>query len=465
MNSQHESKDGTPSVPGRKQAIAIAVVLALSVAVGIGILSTGGRAGAGGEAGHGHEDAGGHNDNDHHADAKPGADNGHKDDKGHADGERHASAKSPANKSTGKDTDHAGGKPSSPAAAHDDGQAPDAITLTAEQQKAAGIVVDTAKPATLNATYQLPGEVKFNEDTTAHVVPRVVGVVESVPAALGQVVRRGQVLAVLSSPAVSDQRADLQAAQKRFELARTTYEREKSLFEARISPQQDVQVAEQAMREAEIAVTNARQKLLAVGATPDSSALNRFELRAPFDGTIVEKHIALGEQVREDANVFTVADLRTVWAQISVPAKDLPLVRVGDRVTVRATAFDQSAVGKVAYVGSLIGESTRTAQARVTLENPKTTWRPGLFVNVEMKGEAVEVPVTVAAEAVQTLEERPVVFVQTARGFQAQPVKVGRTDGQRTEIVQGLKAGTPYIAVGSFIAKAELGKSSASHAH
>lgn len=436
MNSQHDSKDGTPSVPGRKQALAIAVVLALSVAAGIGILSTGGRAGAGGETGHGHEDTGGHNDNDHHADAKPGVDKGHTDDKGCADGEHHAEA-----------------------------QAPDAITLTAEQQKAAGIVVDTAKPATLTATYQLPGEVKFNEDTTAHVVPRVVGVVESVPAALGQVVRRGQVLAVLSSPAVSDQRADLQAAQKRFQLARTTYEREKSLFEARISPQQDVQVAEQAMREAEIAVTNARQKLLAVGATPDSSALNRFELRAPFDGTIVEKHIALGEQVREDANVFTVADLRTVWAQISVPAKDLPLVRVGDRVTVRATAFDQSAVGKVAYVGSLIGESTRTAQARVTLENPRTTWRPGLFVNVEMKGEAVEVPVTVAADAVQTLEERPVVFIQTPRGFQAQPVKVGRTDGQRTEIVQGLKAGTPYIAVGSFIAKAELGKSSASHAH
>ncbi|ALV09176.1 efflux RND transporter periplasmic adaptor subunit [Roseateles depolymerans] len=436
MNSPYESKDGTQPVARRKQAIAIAVVLALGVAAGIGILSTGGRAGAGGEAAHGHEDGEDHNEGDAHAHAKSGADKG-----------------------------HGGEKPASTEKPHDDAGAPDVITLTPEQQKAAGIVVDTAKAATLTATYQLPGEVKFNEDTTAHVVPRVVGVVESVPAALGQVVRRGQVLAVLSSPAVSDLRADLQAAQKRLQLARTTYEREKSLFEARISPQQDVQGAEQALREAEIAVTNARQKLMAVGATPDSSALNRFELRAPFDGTIVEKHIALGEQVREDTNVFTVADLRTVWAQISVPAKDLPLVRVGDRVTVRATAFDQSAVGKVAYVGSLIGESTRTAQARVTLENPKATWRPGLFVNVEMKGDAVEVPVTVAADAVQTVEERPVVFVQTPRGFQAQPVKIGRSDGQRTEIVQGLTAGTPYIATGSFMAKAELGKSTASHAH
>ncbi len=449
MNSQHESKNGAPAVAGRKQAIAIAVVLALGLMAGIGILSLGGRSDAGGESAHGHDEPAGHDDGEHHADA---------DSSAKANGSAHA--KSGAHAKNGSDTKSGADK------GHDDAQAPEGlITLTPDQQKAAGIVVDAAKPATLTSTYQLPGEVTFNEDTTAHVVPRVVGVVESVPAALGQFVRRGQVLAVLSSPAMSDQRADLQAAQKRLQLARTTYEREKSLFEARISPQQDVQVAEQAMREAEIAVTNARQKLLAVGAAPDSSALNRFELRAPFDGTIVAKHIALGEQVREDANVFTVADLRTVWAQISVPAKDLPLVRVGDRVTVRATAFEQSAVGKVAYVGSLIGESTRTAQARVTLENPKTLWRPGLFVNVEMKGDAVEVPVTVAADAVQTLEDRPVVFVQTAGGFQAQPVAVGRTDGQRTEIVQGLKAGTRYIAAGSFIAKAELGKSTASHAH
>lgn len=443
MNSQHESKNGAPAVAGRKQAIAIAVVLALGLMAGIGILSLGGRSDAGGESAHGHDEPAGHDDGEHHAEA-----------------DSSAHAKSGAHGKSGSDTKSGADK------GHDDAQAPEGlITLTPDQQKTAGIVVEAAKPATLSTTYQLPGEVTFNEDTTAHVVPRVVGVVESVPAALGQFVRRGQVLAVLSSPAMSDQRADLQAAQKRLQLARTTYEREKSLFEARISPQQDVQVAEQAMREAEIAVTNARQKLLAVGAAPDSSALNRFELRAPFDGTIVAKHIALGEQVREDANVFTVADLRTVWAQISVPAKDLPLVRVGDRVTVRATAFEQSAVGKVAYVGSLIGESTRTAQARVTLENPKTVWRPGLFVNVEMKGDAVEVPVTVAADAVQTLEDRPVVFVQTAGGFQAQPVAVGRTDGQRTEIVQGLKAGTRYIAAGSFIAKAELGKSTASHAH
>lgn len=453
MNFNNEHPDRPRGSAGRKQAIAIAVVLALGAAAAVGILTLGRN--AGGESSHAHEEADGHEDGHGHGhgEAKAGHDKTEKNDKadkktGHAqDGHEKAEAGK-----AGADQGH-------------DEAGEGVIVLSAEQQQAAGIVVELAKAATLASSYQLPGEVKFNEDTTAHVVPRVAGVVEAVPVSLGQAVRKGQVLAVVSSTVVSDQRADLQSAQKRLQLAKTTYEREQRLYEEKISPQQDVQIAEQAMREAEIAVANARQKLQAVGATLESRALNRFELRAPFDGTIVEKHIALGEQVREDANVFTVADLRTVWAQISVPAKDLPLVRVGDRVTVRATAFDQSAVGQVAYVGSLIGEATRTAQARVTLQNPAATWRPGLFVNVEMKSASFDAPVTVTAEAVQTMADRSVVFVRTEAGFIARPVQVGRSDGQRIEIVGGLRAGEPYIAVGSFLAKAEAGKSTASHAH
>lgn len=340
-----------------------------------------------------------------------------------------------------------------------------AVTMTADQIKAAGISVESSGTATIRSSLQLPGEIAFNEDRTAHVVPRVGGVVESVVVSLGQQVVKGQVLAVISSSSVSDQRAELQAAQKRLQLARTTYEREKQLFEQRISPQQDVQQAEQAMREAEIAVANARQKLQAIGATADSSALNRFELRAPFNGIIVEKHIALGEQVREDTNVFTVSDLKSVWAQINVPARDLPQVRVGENVVIKASAFEQKAVGKVAYVGALIGEQTRTAQARVVVDNPNTIWRPGLFVNVEVSAGEAYVPVSVTADAVQTMEGKSIVFVRTPTGFAPVPVELGRSDGKRTEVLSGLKAGAQYATSGSFVIKSEAGKASASHEH
>jgi len=137
-------------------------------------------------------------------------------------------------------------------------------------------------------------------------------------------------------------------------------------------------------------------------------------------------------------------------------------------VLVKASAFDARASGKITYVGSLLGEQTRTAKARVALANPDRAWRPGLFVSVDVpSGLASDAAaaVTVAADAIQTVDDKPVVFVKAAGGFRAQPVVPGRSDGKLTEILKGLSAGAQYAAAGSFVLKAELGKDSAEHAH
>lgn len=339
------------------------------------------------------------------------------------------------------------------------------IAMTDAQIAAASITLDTSAPATIGSTLQFPGEIKFNEDRTAHIVPRAGGVVESVSANLGQQVSKGQVLAVLSSAAVSEMRAELQSAQRRRELAQTTYEREKSLWEQKISPEQDVLQARQALREAEIAVANTTQKLRTLGTSTSSGSLGRLELRAPFDGMVVEKHIALGEAVKEDANVFTLTDLSSVWAELSVAARDLQQVRVGEQVVVRAGASDATANGVIAYVGSFIGEQTRTAPARVVLPNPQGAWRPGLFVTVEILTGEKASPVTVASSALQTVDDTPVVFLKVPGGFAPQPVQTGRSDGKRIEILKGLQPGAAYAAAGSFVIKSEQGKSSATHTH
>lgn len=341
------------------------------------------------------------------------------------------------------------------------------VAFTDEQLRNAGVVIERSGPGDIASRAQLPGEIRFNEDRTAHVVPRVAGVVDSVHADLGQQVKKGQLLAVISSPALSEQRSELMAAQKRLALARTTAERERRLFEDRISAQQDFLQAEQVQREAEIAVANASQKLKALGAAPagPASDLARYALRAPFDGLVVEKHIALGESVKEDANVFTVSDLATVWAQINVTASQLPLVRVGEPALVKATGFQREASGQVSYVGALLGEQTRAATARVTLPNPEMAWRPGLFVTVELTHGQARPAVTVAADAIQTVENRPTVYARVAGGFAPRAVKTGRSDGQRTEILEGLEAGTEYAGQGSFAVKAQQGKGSSGHEH
>lgn len=337
------------------------------------------------------------------------------------------------------------------------------VRLTPQQIRHAGIQTASAGGATIEAALQLPGEVRFNDDRTAHIVPRLPGIADAVRAELGQAVRKGEVLAVISSPALAELRSTSDAARTRLDLARATWKREQTLWEDRISAQQDYQQALQAYEEARIAANNAQSKLAALGVASGDGPLNRYELRAPFDGVIVEKHISLGEAVKEDANVFVLSDLAHLWVDVAVTPKDLGSVRVGQAATVSAAATELSATGTVTYVGALVGEQTRSATARIALANPALAWRPGLFVNVALVQSARRAAVAVVSDALQTVAEEPVVFVKVPEGFKAQPVVVGAADKSHTEIVHGLAAGTPYAAAGSFVLKAEQGKGSAAH--
>jgi len=411
----------------KKQSIAIAAILAAGLALALLIVFAG-RSGAGG-----HED--GHGDS-------------------HDDGHGHAAAAAPAKAVSPKTEQH-----------------DDVIAFSDAQLRASGIALGTAGAAAIGGATTLSGELRFNGDRTAHIVPRLAGVVDSVQVDLGQQVKKGQVMAVIASTELSELRSALLSAQKRLAFARTLLEREKKLWEDQISPEQDYLQARQTANEAEIAANNARQKLSALGAgalpsgTGTGVALNRYEIRAPFDGMVLEKHISAGEAVKEDANIFIVSDLSTVWAEVAVPPAQLPAVRVGQRATVKATAFEASTEGTVLYVGALVGEQTRAATARLSLRNPDLAWRPGLFVTVDVAAPASPAPLAVQRDAVQTVDGKSVVYVRVPGGFAARAVALGRSDAHYAEVLDGLAAGAQYAAKGSFIVKAQQGKDGNEHAH
>lgn len=370
---------------------------------------------------------------------------------------------------TGDEHDHAGKEARHGEDGHE--QEEGRMRMSDETARSVGIAVETAGPRRIDATLQLQGEIQFDQDRVAHVVPRLAGVVVRSAKGLGDRVRKGDLLAVIESQALADLRSEHLAATKRLELARTTFEREKRLWEDRISAEQDYLAARQALAEAEIAHRTVEQKLFALGLghaaimRGSTEGLTRFEIRAPLDGVVIEKHLALGEAVKEDASIFTVADLSVVWAEMTVHPQDLAGVKPGQSVTVRATALDAAAAGKVAYVGALVGEQTRSAKARVTLPNPQGNWRPGLFVTVDVVREEKEVPVAVSVAAVQSMRDAKVVFGRDGEFFELRPVELGVSDGKWVEIVKGLAAGAQYAATGSFILKADLGKAGAGHEH
>ncbi len=259
-------------------------------------------------------------------------------------------------------------------------QVEDGIELPSGAVEEAGIEVKAAGSAVLKTVLALPGEIQLNPRQVAHVVPRVEGVVVEVRKELGDTVKQGDVLAVLESRELAELKSDYLVALGRLNLTRATFAREERLWKEKISAEQDYLVAMKERAEAKILVEAAAQKLHALGitnaelpaiASGTATAFNRYALQAPFEGEVVEKHLARGESAEADARVFTIADLSTVWAEITVYAKDLASVRAGQAVEVRAADTAHTAGGKLFYVGRLVGEQTRAAKAYVEIPNPE----------------------------------------------------------------------------------------------
>jgi cobalt-zinc-cadmium efflux system membrane fusion protein len=196
-------------------------------------------------------------------------------------------------------------------------------------------------------------------------------------------------------------------------------------------------------------------------------SLSPYEVKTLIAGTVIAKHITLGEAISREHAAFVVADLSSVWADITVYQRDISTVAVGQDVQISGGHAHPAVTGAISYVAPVIDEETRTALARVILPNPGGTWRPGTFITARILLESFVVPVAIPRTALQHFEDQDVVFVQTPEGFMPRPVTVGRSDENTLEIVSGLAAGENYVSQGGFTLKAELGKGSfgGGHAH
>jgi len=344
------------------------------------------------------------------------------------------------------------------------GAGAETIVLTEAQIKANGIGVEAAQPATIRETLHLPAQVLANAERTVAIAPPARGIVQSVLVAPGSAVRKDQQVLTLQSPDVAQWRADAGAAAHRLQLARTVYERERRLWDEQISARQDLDAARSALNEAQVQADAARQRLTALG-IGGGAASSAVAIRAPLAGVVIDRPAVAGMAVDGTQALLTIADLTHVWVEAAVPSGSLAQVQTGMPATVTAAALAEPLRGTVSFVGPVLGETTRMATARITLPNPDMRLRPGMLATVDLMGQQADAAVSVAADAVQTIHERSVVFVRTPAGFEPRTVVTGRSDGRRTEIVKGLAAGTRYAAAGSYLLKADLGKSEAEHDH
>ena len=354
------------------------------------------------------------------------------------------------------------------------------VTMTAEQIENQDIKVAKAEGGLLSRHILVPGTITPDTDRIARVPVRVVGTVSEMRKRLGDDVRKGDVVAVLDSREVADAKSEYLTAMVQSDLQKVNFERQQRLLASAAASQAAFDNAKAVFQENQLRVDLARQKLSALGlnaaevaaaqkrdeATPNASTLRQYELRAPISGRIVERKVDVGTAVGKEgdpADVYTVADLSTVWIELAVPTLDLDEVREGARVTVNRGG--RSVQGKVVFVSPLLNVDTRSARVVVSLPNQDMAWRPGTYVTAEVETETDRVPVRVTKAALQTVEGKRVVFVRTDEGFEKREVELGRADDDAYEVVSGLRAGEDIAVANTFLLKAELGKSEAGHDH
>ena len=200
-------------------------------------------------------------------------------------------------------------------------------------------------------------------------------------------------------------------------------------------------------------------------ATVESNeSLKTYSITSVLNGVVAERNINVGEQT-SDKTAFVIVDLSTVWVDVAVFPRDAGKVHVGQKVRVGNPAGDHNAEGEIVAVAALGTSGNQSLSARVLLANTERQWTPGLFVNADVLLDKKQVTVAVRNEALQDHEGKQVVFVKEKEGFEPRPVKLGRTDGEYTEVLSGIKAGETYASKSSFIIKAELGKDGAEHGH
>jgi cobalt-zinc-cadmium efflux system membrane fusion protein len=348
--------------------------------------------------------------------------------------------------------------------------------------QSSAIETEIVAPQSIAGVIPATGKILVPENGVAVIGPVNAGRIVRLYAGQGTRVRKGQRLAELESADIDQAEADYLKALADYEnavrssaaeikLAQQSYDRNKLLFEQKVTAGKNLQAAEHDLEVAKAAgensvngtkaaLTAARRHLLILGlddATIDALAKKTnlaatFSLNSPIDGIVVERNATVGASVGTDANLFKIIDLSRVWIDADVFEKDLPRVRPGQEVKLKVTAFPESTFsGKVILINSVVDPETRTVKVRTEVANPDGRLKPDMFANVQIVTDVNRAAISIPQSAVLNDEGKTVVFVAEGDGYKKRQVQAGIQNNGRVEVVDGLTAGDKVVVKGNYL--------------
>lgn len=354
---------------------------------------------------------------------------------------------------------------------HDD---KDGLKLSAEEVQRAGIKLEALEARALIDTVTVTATIRPNQDRIVRIAPRVEGRVATVMVGLGDKVRAGQTLATLDSLAVGEASSALIQAQSADRVADADFQRAAALNAEEIIPRKEYLRAKSEHEKAEAALRAAEDRLHLLGVSPKQVAgriASTFPVSTPFAGTVIEKKAIVGGLSSPSEPLFVVADLSKVWVEANLTEPMLAKVRIGAAATVTLDAFPgERFEGRVTYVASVLDKDTRTAGARIVLDNKDGRLKPEMFASatiasVAPEGAAKREVLTVPDEAIVLMQGQPTVFVFEHGGYEQRTIEPGEKASGRTVVKSGLAAGEQVVSAGTYALKARVLKSQISDAH
>lgn len=359
------------------------------------------------------------------------------------------------------------------------------ITLDEAEQEEMGIEVETAQLRSSSATFQITGVVGPNQTRQSHIRPLSRGRIEKVYVRAGDRVRAGQSLVAYDNIELGElvseyasakatlgkanaeaevSKRSLERAQKLIELGAVTkaeYEKRDAEYKSALASidMQKAQVAMIAQKMRRFGITDAEiDKLDARGARQHD--LPHTILRSPFNGIVIKSEVAEGETVDTDRELFTIADISTVWVQGDVYEKDIAAIRQGQQVTVAVNAYPgQTFTGRITYLSDVLDPQSRTAKVRCEVPNPRGMLKLEMFATIQIPTGIQRETLMIPVAAVQEIDKKSVVFVKEGENkFEKREVELGAQSDGWIEVRDGVKEREKVVTAGAFMLKSHLKK-------
>jgi cobalt-zinc-cadmium efflux system membrane fusion protein len=342
---------------------------------------------------------------------------------------------------------------------------------SAESLEKVGVKVSNPETTTGQPAVEAYATVDYNLNKVAKITPLVEGIVQKIAVVPGQKVAAGEILGTVNSPDFAEMKSRFLSANAAKKLAGLQVIRERKLADKQISAAADLEAAEAAAEVADVDLSTARQRLLNLGLSEneinllasDGRPTSLLTLKAPFAGTIVDRDVSVGERIEPGEAIFVLADLSTMWLELSIPARDAAGLTPGMEVSATFTDIPDTVItGELVWVASAVDEKSRRIQARALVNAPPAALRKGLYGDARIHLGKASPTLAVPTGAIQTIDGVPFVFVRKEPAlYAATRVEIthGAASGELTAIRSGLTPGDKIVSQGSYILRSEFLKS------